>query len=121
MSTTVVDPNKAFRQDNTRSNQCGLTLMNTQDGYVIARVMAGKKDVKIRELPSMIRVDGINKIDFDLEELSVALAREIYPADIEEVMSTHYGRMVVTDDHVYIFANPEDAGEYIDFALKPVS
>jgi propane monooxygenase coupling protein len=121
MSTTIVDPNKAFKQDNTRSNQCGLTLMNTQDGYVIARIMAGKKDVRIRELPSMIRVDGINLIDFDLDELSVALGREIYPADIEEVMSTHYGRMVVTDDHVYLFANPEDAGEYIDFALKPVS
>jgi propane monooxygenase coupling protein len=119
-TATLTDPNKAFRQDNTASNQCGITLMNTQDGYTIARVMATKKDVKIRELPSMIRVDGIKKIDFDLAELSAAVGRELYPADIEEVMSTHYGRMVVTDDHVYLFANPEDAAEYIDFGLKPV-
>lgn len=121
MSTAVSDPNKAFRQDSTASNQCGITLMNTADGYAIARVMSTKKDVKIRELPSMIRVDGINKIDFDLDELSTVLGREVLPKDVEEVMSTHYGRMVVTDDHVYLFANPEDAAEYIDFGLKPVT
>ena len=34
-------------------------------------------------------------------------------------MSTHYGRMVVLDDRVIMFANPEDAAEYIDFDLKP--
>ena len=120
MTTAVHDPNKAFVSDSTASNQCGITLMNTADGYLIASVMAKKKDITIRELPSMIRVDGINKIDFDLEELSEVLGREVYPADIEEVMSTHYGRMVVQDDHVLLFANPEAAAEYIDFDLKPV-
>ena len=120
MTTTVHDPNSVFKSDNTSSNQCGITLMNTADGYLIANVMSTKKDITIRELPSMIRVDGINKIDFDLAELSEILGREVYPADIEEVMSTHYGRMVVTDDHVYLFANPEAAAEYIDFDLKPV-
>ena len=118
--TAVHDPNAAFTSDNTASNQCGITLMNTADGYLIAKLMATKKDITIRELPSMIRVDGINKIDFDLVEISEILGRDIYPADIEEVMSTHYGRMVVQDDHVLLFANPEAAAEYIDFDLKPV-
>ena len=36
-------------------------------------------------------------------------------------MSTHYGRMVVLDDRVVLFANPEDAAEYIGFDLQPVS
>ena len=36
-------------------------------------------------------------------------------------MSTHYGRMVVLDDRVLLFANPEDAAEYIDFDLQPSS
>ena len=40
--------------------------------------------------------------------------------DFEEIMSTHYGRMVVLDDRVIMFANPEDAAEYIDFDLKEV-
>ncbi|MEA2182718.1 MAG: propane monooxygenase coupling protein, partial [Solirubrobacteraceae bacterium] len=38
----------------------------------------------------------------------------------EEIMSTHYGRMVVEDDRVLMFANPEDAAEYIGFDLQPV-
>jgi propane monooxygenase coupling protein len=36
-------------------------------------------------------------------------------------MSTHYGRMVVLDDRVLFFANPEDAAEYIGFDLKVVT
>jgi propane monooxygenase coupling protein len=35
-------------------------------------------------------------------------------------MSTHYGRMVHFDDHTMLFANPEDAAEYIGFDLKVV-
>jgi hypothetical protein len=41
--------------------------------------------------------------------------------DFEEIMSTHYGRMVVLDDRVLMFANPEDAAEYVGFALQPVT
>ena len=37
----------------------GVTLMNNQVGYVVAEVMRGKPDVTVTELPSMIRVDGV--------------------------------------------------------------
>ena len=95
--------------------------MNNQVGYVVAQVMADKKDVTMREMPSMIRVDGINKIDFDFEEIAEALGWEDFGNDdFEEIMSTHYGRMVVLDDRVLMFANPEDAAEYISFDLTPV-
>ena len=120
MSTTIESGLGRFHADNTASNQTGVTLMNTQDGEVVARVMESKPDVTIRKLPSMIRVDGIRKIEFDLNEISERLGREFTPADFEEIMSTHYGRMVVLDDKVVMFANPEDAAEYIDFDLKPV-
>ena len=110
-----------FKSDRSSSNQTGVTLMNNQVGYVVAQVMADKKDVTMRELPSMIRVDGINKIDFDFEEIAEALGwAEFGNDDFEEIMSTHYGRMVVLDDRVVLFANPEDAAEYIGFDLQPV-
>ena len=111
-----------FVSDRTSSNKAGVTLMNNQVGYVVADVMRGKKDITITELPSMIRVDGINRIDFDYEEIAEALGWEDFGNnDFEEIMSTHYGRMVVLDDRVVMFANPEDAAEYIDFDLKVVS
>jgi propane monooxygenase coupling protein len=110
-----------FHSDRTSSNQAGVTLMNNQVGYVVAQVMADKKDITIRELPSMIRVDGINTIDFDFQEIADALGwADFGQDDFEEIMSTHYGRMVVLDDRVLMFANPEDAAEYIGFDLQVV-
>jgi len=110
-----------FVSDRTSSNKAGVTLMNNQVGYVVADVMRNKKDITITELPSMIRVDGVNRIDFDYEEIAEALGWEDFGNnDFEEIMSTHYGRMVVLDDRVVMFANPEDAAEYIDFDLQVV-
>jgi len=85
-------------------------------------VMADKENVEIVELPSMIRVDGVRKLDFDFEEIADALGwPDFGQDDFEEIMSTHYGRMVVLDDRVVLFANPEDAAEYLGFDLKTVS
>ena len=110
-----------FVSDRTSSNRAGVTLMNNQVGYVVAHVMRDKENVVITELPSMIRVDGVNKIDFDYEEIADALGwADFGNNDFEEIMSTHYGRMVVLDDRVLLFANPEDAAEYIDFDLQVV-
>jgi propane monooxygenase coupling protein len=110
-----------FTSDRTSSNKAGVTLMNNQVGYVVAEVMRNKKDITITELPSMIRVDGVNRIDFDYEEIAEALGWDDFGNnDFEEIMSTHYGRMVVLDDRVVMFANPEDAAEYIDFDLQVV-
>jgi propane monooxygenase coupling protein len=111
-----------FKSDPTSSNRAGVTLMNNQVGHVVADVMRSHENVKIEELPSMIRVDGADKIDFDFEEIAEALGwADFGPDDFEEIMSTHYGRMVVLDERVLMFANPEDAAEYIDFGLKVVN
>src|SRR3954467_7871622 len=110
-----------FTSDRTSSNKAGVNGTSNQVGYVVAEVMRGKENVVITELPSMIRVDGANKIDFDYEEIAEALGWEDFGNnDFEEIMSTHYGRMVVLDDRVLLFANPEDAAEYIGFDLQPV-
>ena len=108
-----------FKSNRTSSGRAGITLMNNQVGHVVAEVMSSH--AKVEELPSMIRVDGEGKLDFDFEEIAEALGWPDFGADdFEEIMSTHYGRMVVLDDRVLMFANPEDAAEYIDFDLQEV-
>ena len=109
-----------FKSDNTASNMCGVTLMNNQVGAVVAEVMATKDGVTVTPLPSMIRVDAVNRMDFDYDELSEALGEDegyLDSAEFEENMSTHYGRMIHLDDRTIMFANPEDAAEYIGFDL----
>ena len=107
--------------DRTSSNRAGVTLMNNQVGHVVADVMRGHDNVTVEELPSMIRVDGTGQFDFPYDEIAEALGwADFGNDDFEEIMSTHYGRMVVLDDRVVLFANPEDAAEYIGFDLKAV-
>jgi propane monooxygenase coupling protein len=111
---------KQFDVNPTASNMCGVTLMNNQNGHVVAEVMRDKPGVTVAEYPSMIRVDGKRKIVFNWDEISDAIGFEFSQPEFEEIMSTHYGRMVHLDDETVLFANPEDAAEYIDFDLKPV-
>ena len=113
-----------FKADNTASNMCGVTLMNNQIGAVVAQVMSTKPNVTVRYLPSMIRVDAVGRMDFVYDEISEALGEEdgfFDSAEFEENMSTHYGRMIHTDDRTIMFANPEDAADHLGFDLKPVS
>jgi propane monooxygenase coupling protein len=106
--------------DRSFSNKCGVTLMNNQIGYIVADVMRDKENVTISEFPSMIRVDGVGKLEFDFAEITDAVGADFDVSDFEEIMSTHYGRMVHLDDRTMLFSSPEEAAEYIDFDLKVV-
>ena len=54
-----------FGSEASFSNMCGVTLMNTPVGRVVAEVMGRKEGVELTEYPSMIRVDGPKLLDFD--------------------------------------------------------
>jgi propane monooxygenase coupling protein len=118
--TTFKTTESPFKSDNTSSNRCGVTLMNNQVGRVVADVMGTHEGVTVMPLPSMIRVDAINRMDFVYDEISEALGEEpgfFDSAEFEENMSTHYGRMIHEDDRTIMFANPEDAAAYLGFDL----
>ena len=110
-----------FKSDNTASNKCGFTLMNNQVGAVVAEVLRKLDNVVVTPLPSMIRIDGTGRFDLVYADVDDAAGEEagwFDAAEFEENMSTHYGRMVHLDDRTIMFANPEDAAEYIGFDLK---
>jgi propane monooxygenase coupling protein len=111
-----------WKVDNTASNKCGVTLMNNQVGVVVADVMAQHDNVTVTKLPSMIRVDAVGTMEFNYDEISEALGEEpgyFDQSEMEENMSTHYGRMIHEDDRTLLFANPEDAADYLGFDLAP--
>ena len=117
---TVYATETSFKADNTPSNRCGFTLMNNQVGEVIAQVMATKPNVTVTFLPSMMRVDAVGSMEVNYDEVSEALGEEpgfFNQAELEEDMSTHYGRMIHEDDRTLFFANPEDAAEALGFDL----
>jgi propane monooxygenase coupling protein len=121
VTTTFTTAESPYKSDSTASNRAGFTLMNNQVGAVVAEVMSHKDNVTVTPLPSMIRVDALNRMDVVYDEISEALGEEpgyFDSAQFEENMSTHYGRMIHEDDRTIMFANPEDAAEYIGFDLR---
>jgi propane monooxygenase coupling protein len=118
--TTFKTAESPFKANNTPSNQCGFTLMNNQVGEVVAQVVEKLPNVKVTWLPSMMRVDGVGRFDLIYADVDEAAGEEpgwFNSAEFEESMSTHYGRMVHEDDRTIMFANPEDAAEYLGFDL----
>ncbi len=121
MSKTVSKgTHSAFTFDfsHEQTNRCGVTMSASVEGNVIADVMSKKPNVTITRWPAIIRVDGVGKLEFDMEEIGEALGKEpgeytVYDFEVET--STHYGRQVRLDDKVLLFANPEDAAEYLGF------
>ena len=110
-----------FKSDNTASNRCGFTLMNNQVGVIVAEVMKTQPDVTVTLLPSMIRIDGVRRFDVVYAEIDEAAGEEegwFNAAEFEESMSTHYGRMIHEDDRTIMFANPEDAADFLGFDLS---
>jgi propane monooxygenase coupling protein len=111
-----------FKADNSASGMCGVTLMNSQVGVVVARVMEQQENVTVTHLPSMIRVDAKGRMDFVYDEISEALGEEpgFYDAsEFEENMSTHYGKMVHMDDRTVMFASPEEAAAFVEDEMPP--
>ena len=77
-------------------------------------------NVTVTYLPSMIRIDGKHRFDVVYADVDEAAGEEpgwFNAAEFEESMSTHYGRMIHEDDRTIMFANPEDAAEFLDFDL----
>ena len=122
--TTFKTAESPFKANNTASGRCGFTLMNNQVGEVVAQVMATKSNVTVTWLPSMMRVDAVGRMEVVYDEVSEALGEDpgyFDQAELEEDMSTHYGRMIHTDDRTIFVANPEDAAEFLGFDLTPTS
>jgi propane monooxygenase coupling protein len=122
--TTSKQSESPFKQDSSFSNLCGFTLMNSQTGNVVAEVMDRYDHITVTPLPSMIRVDAVGRVDVIYTDISEALGEDedyFSESEFEEVMSTHYGRMVHEDDRTILFADPVEAAEYIGFDLKPDS
>jgi propane monooxygenase coupling protein len=117
VSTTTESP---FKPNRTASNRCGFTLMNNQVGEVVAHVMERLPNVTVTWLPSMMRVDGEGMFEVIYADIDEEAGEEpgwFNAAEFEESMSTHYGRMIHEDDRTIMFANPEDAADYLGFDL----
>ena len=109
-----------YKFDRTSSDRVGVTMSASVEGNAIGDLMSEKEGIEVTKYPAMLRIDGGKILEFDMNEIAEYLGEEEFTTyDFEIETSTHYGRMVRLDDppKVIVFANPEDAAEYLGFDL----
>jgi NAD(P)H-flavin reductase/ferredoxin len=91
----------------------GIVMAKSAEGDAVARFFSGREGVEVFEQPAFwdIRAPGRLVIPFDL--VSEELGYEIDGYSIQHEMSTHYGRMVATDDSLMLFSDPTEAMEHL--------
>ncbi|CAL78094.1 putative methane/phenol/toluene monooxygenase (B subunit) [Bradyrhizobium sp. ORS 278] len=110
----IFKPMKDIKFEDTVSNQCGVTMNDSVEARAIADVMSRHDHITVTYMPAMIRIDGIGKMEFKMDEISEELGREMTPHLFEIATSTHYGRMVMVDDNtVVLFGDMNEMMKYI--------
>jgi propane monooxygenase coupling protein len=102
-------------------HRCGVTLMESQRARAVADAMTGKPGVSVVYLTSLIRIDARRSLEFTFDELAEATGEAFDQERFEEILTTHHGRMVAFDDRIVVFADPEDAADYLGLDLHTAS
>jgi ferredoxin-NADP reductase/ferredoxin len=100
-------------QDSTdgSSDHVGIVMAKSAEGDAVARFFAGRAEVI--EQPAFWEIRSAHRLVIPYDEVSEELGYDIDAYSIQHEMSTHYGRMVATDDALMLFADPTEAMEHL--------
>jgi propane monooxygenase coupling protein len=93
---------------------CGIVMARSEEGDAVARVLRDKPGVEVFQQPAFWDIRAPGRLEIDYDEVSEELGFDIDAYAIQHEMSTHYGRMVTTDDKLILFADPIEAMEFLD-------
>ena len=92
----------------------GICMARSAEGDAVAAVMREKPGVEVIQQPSFWDIRCKHRLEIDFDEVAEELGSDVDAYVIQHEMSTNYGRMVVTDDRLYLFADPAEAMSFID-------
>ena len=90
----------------------GIVMAKSAEGDAVARFFAGAA-ADVIEQPAFWEIRARHRLAIPYDEVSEELGYEIDAYSIQHEMSTHYGRMVATDDALMLFADPNEAMEHL--------
>lgn len=91
----------------------GIVMAKSAEGDAVASVMRQKEGVEVLEQPSFWEVRAKDRLVIDFDAVGDELGFDIDGYAIQHEMSTHYGRMVATDDALMLFSDPMEAMEHL--------
>jgi ferredoxin-NADP reductase/ferredoxin len=100
------------RRDGTY-DYVGIVMAKSSEGDAVARILGRREDIVLHEQPAFWDIRAAERLVIPYEEVSEELGYEIDAYSIQHEMSTHYGRMVATDEALMLFSDPTEAMEHL--------
>ena len=91
----------------------GIVMAKSAEGDAVADVLAERDGVEVVENASFWDIRAKDRLVIDFDAVSEQLGFDVDPYAMQHEMSTHYGRLVVTDDALMLFSDPVEAMEYL--------
>jgi propane monooxygenase coupling protein len=91
----------------------GIVMSKSAEGDAVVSVLGEREEVEVIEHPSFWDIRAKDRLVIDLDEVGEELGEEVDAYAIQHEMSTHYGRLVATDDALMLFSDPIEAMKYL--------
>jgi propane monooxygenase coupling protein len=91
----------------------GIVMAKSAEGDAVVSVLAEQEGIEVIESPSFWDIRAKDRLVIDLDDVSEELGEEVDAYAIQHEMSTHYGRLIATDDALMLFSDPIEAMEYL--------
>lgn len=91
----------------------GIVMAKSAEGDAVAAIVGAQEGVELVEQPSFWDIRAKDRLVIRYDDVSEELGYEIDAYSIQHEMSTHYGRLVATDDALMLFSDPIEAMEHL--------
>ncbi len=108
-----VTPAAAATIDDGSFDYVGIVMAKSAEGDAVAEILSRREGIEVLEQPAFWDIRSRGRLSIRYEDVSEELGYEIDAYSIQYEMSTHYGRMVATDDALMLFSDPTEAMQYL--------
>jgi propane monooxygenase coupling protein len=113
MSETEDARTKEANGEEATYDYVGIVMAKSAEGDAVAAVVGAQEGVELIEHPSFWDIRARDRLVIDFDEVSEELGFEVDGYAIQHEMSTHYGRLVATDDALMLFSDPIEAMDHL--------
>jgi propane monooxygenase coupling protein len=99
--------------DNGAYDFVGIVMAKSAEGDAVAQCLGRRAGIEVIEQPSFWEIRARDRLVIGYDEISEELGYDVNAYSIQHEMSTHYGRMVATDDSLMLFSDPTEAMEHL--------
>ena len=91
----------------------GIVMAKSAEGDAVAEILGRRDDIDVIEQPAFWDIRARDRLVITYQEVSDELGYELDAYSIQHEMSTHYGRMVATDEALMLFSDPTEAMQHL--------